>query len=253
MKKLLAMAYLVCAVGTADAQVGSAPSEVHPGTTWEYQDTRLNCLYKESTPSGYYLPSAGPSYADDIHLGQGPPGTPWGISGLELWYHSRTTAANVPCSATVRFYANDSTDTTFSPLLYSYTITGLGTGTHYVYGEFGELVPLPAGVNDLWMEVTFTPVDQTTGLLIAGDFQAEVGITSHDLFEEAYPPGNFSWPIWFGGYTPDLPNTNEYWNPPGNFLLGLYGRSVPEPLALGLLALGGWLVLPRRQQAKARE
>ena len=49
---------------------------------------------------------------------------------------------------------------------------------------------------------------------------------------------------WFDGYTPDLPQTDPYWNPCANYCLGI---TVPEPLTLGLVALGGLLVIRRRR------
>ena len=244
MKRLLAIALVIgVAAVTANAQLTLTP---YQDQGWDYSNgfvRDLPCLYEENTNSGYYLPSSGNTYSDDIHLD--PYAGSYTIQGFDVAYHSRTTAANAPFDMTVNFYEM-ATDYTYGPLIGTYTVTGLGTGSWLVYRELGVgEMTVAAGVSDIWMEVAFTPIDGTTGIQIAGDMVAEEGNPSADLFAAANPQGNFLGLSWFGGYTPLLPQSDPLWNPPGSFQMSLYG--IPEPVTLGLVALGGLLAVRRRR------
>ena len=241
MKRLVAIALVTCMASAAYAQLQPVPIEAF-SADWEYQ-TRQNAVYVESTQSGYFLPSSGNTYGDDIHLPPTGEFCEWDITGFDVVYFSRTTAANVPFNMTVNFY-DGTTPWAFGPLVHTYTVTGLGTGAHQVIVDWGESIIFP---DNFYMEVAFTPIDGTTGMSIAGDLGAEVGITSSDVFPVSNPQGNLLGFSWFGGYTPLLPITHSAWNPPGNFLLSIYGHMVPEPVALGILALGGLLAVRRRR------
>ena len=210
---------------------------------WDYQTRQPHIpLYVESTQSGYFLPSSGNTYGDDIHLPPTGEHCFWYVNGFDVGYYSRVTAADVPFNMTVNFY-DATAPWAFGPLIHTHTVTGLGTGAHLVAVDWDVGIDFP---DNFYMEVAFTPIDGTTGMLIAGDLGAEVGITSGDFFPVSNPQGNLLGFSSFGGYTPLLPITHSAWNPAGNFLLSIYGYCIPEPVALGVLALGGLLVVRRR-------
>jgi hypothetical protein len=197
-------------------------------------------LYLESDDSGYFITTtAGHTYGDDIHFN-----SPVTMTGWEFEYFSRVTAAFVPFNGFVTFHEMDSYSGAAGAVLASYTLTGLTTGGHVIEQDFpGAPVALPEHV---YMEIGWdAAVRGDTGIKIALDDTAEVGVSSWDLFPVFNPPGSYLGLSWWGGYTPDIPAGGAGWNPMGNFVIGIAG--VPEPLTLGLVALGGLVALRRRR------
>jgi hypothetical protein len=270
MRRLLAVALVTfMAAGVANAQ-GVLQSEWTGDQPAPYSDTQPRDAYAywEGTPSPYFMPMGNYGFfgiADDIRFG-GPQGSgnPINMTSFEVGWYSRITAALAPLTMEVRFYSYF-TDAgpyyggyPFIGAQYgpTYTITGLGTGRH-TYGDpplydgpqvvtvDGPPVWLPCGT---WMEVGFYDATGNlatwTGVYLANDWQAEVGVTSHDYYFGMLGPGSVGGWYWNGGYTPTLPMTDPNWNPASNFQLGI---SVPEPLTLGLVALGGLLAVRRRR------
>jgi len=266
MRRLLAVA-LVTLVA---ASVANAQGVLQPTWTGDqptaYSDTqsRDSYVYWEGTNSVYYFTPGNYGYygtMDDIRLGG-----PTSMTSFEVGWYSHITAPLAPLSMEVRFYSYF-TDTyqgyggyPFAGAQYgpTFTLTGLGTGRHS-YGDplAGYLGPTTVNIDgpplwlpcNVWMEIGFFNnqggVATFSGAYLAKDFQAEVGITSHDYFGISAPLGNpLTLYTWFGGYTPNLPMTDPNWTPASNFQLGI---SVPEPLTLGLVALGGLLAVRRRR------
>jgi hypothetical protein len=255
------------AAGVAYAQqtapveyMGEAPEYVPSGPRDSY-------VYEESTVGRYFFSPGNVSTpqfgaADDIRFG-----APVSMTSFEVGWYSRITFSAAPLTMEVRFYNYFTDDYPFGPgtpwgmgTQYgpTFTITGLSTGRH-MFGDLGPTVVtvdgppvwLPCSV---WMEVGF--YDNTgafaanTGWGLTADNVAETGISSNDYFSITSTPGNpwFGVPsglfFWFGGYTPTLPQTDPNYNPMSNFQAGIY---VPEPLTLGLVALGGLLAVRRRR------
>ena len=260
MRRLMAVALVtLVAAGVANAQGVLQPE--YAGPVSEYVDTqpRDSYVYWEGTNSPYYMPMGNYGIfgiADDIRLGG-----PVNMTSFEVGWYSRITAALAPLTMEVSFYSyfTDNGGYPYIGAQYgpTFQITGLGTGRHS-YGDpyAGYLGPttvnvpgnplwLPCGV---WMEVGFYDsmggLATFTGTYLASDWQAEVGITSFDYYFAMQPQGTvYGW-YWNGGYTPTLPMTDPNWNPASNYQLGI---SVPEPLTLGLVALGGLLAVRRRR------
>jgi hypothetical protein len=243
MRKLLMIALVSCvAAVAANAQLMVTPySELPEGALLGPRQGIFpddDYLYWENTDGLYFLPaSTGNNYGDDIHFAGGVTMTGW-----EFQYFSRTSTPEqyIPFNATVNFYPMDTFTGGSGALINSYTVTGLGTGANLVQ----MAVPGQALPAHVYMEVVFDAgVRATTGLLIAGDGDPEAGLPSWDIFPVYNPAGNLLGLSWFGGYTPDLPQTDPNYNPMGNFMIGI----VPEPVTLGLLVLGGLLAVRRRR------
>jgi hypothetical protein len=244
MKRLLAIALVtLMAAGAVNAQA-VLDAQVGGGA---YVDTgpRDQYAYLEGSESPYFLPAGTYNFygvADDIRFD-----APISMRGFTVDYFSRITASALPLTMTVNFYSFYTSggyiyygDTSWG----SWTIDGLGTGNNTVTVDTGPTY-LPAGV---WFEVGFTDVNGNfavdTGVKLSSDWQAEVGITSNDYYFIMNSTGAPGGLYWFGGYTPTLPLTDPNWNPAANYVLSI---SIPEPLTLGLVALGGLLAVRRRR------
>jgi hypothetical protein len=258
MRKFLALAMVLCVASAASAQMQPLPLE----GDWSYQPTARAgdpFMYLETTPSGFWAPistwGAFGGVADEIHLNK-----PWTLTGFDVPYIARVSPNQLPLTATVNFYNMDAGENLLPGAIAAYTITGLGTSATYPPGSNSysisaqKLAPvaMPA---DFWMEISITnnqgaiiapdPVHTGVGFLLAGDDVSEANGLSHDFFAAMTTKGNVGGYFWFGGYTPNLPPSDPNYNPMSNFLLGING--IPEPMTLGLVALGGLLVVRRRR------
>lgn len=263
MRRLMAVALVtLVAAGVANAQGVLQPEYAGPVTSYVDTQSRDSYAYWEGTPSVYYMPMGNYGYygiADDIRLGG-----PTNMTSFEVGWISRITAPLAPLTMQVRFYSYF-TDTYYGYPGYpfmgaqygpTFTITGLGTGRH-TYGAAPYLGPTVVNVDgppvwlpcNVWMEVGFYDnqgnLATFTGCYLAKDWQAEVGTTSHDYYFAMLQPGGAHGWFWNGGYTANLPMTDPNWNPASNFILGI--TAVPEPLTLGLVAIGGLLAVRRRR------
>ena len=251
MKRLMVIGLVTCmAAGAAYAQ----PAVVSPATgEWEYTPIapRGPYAYLEDSWSNSYWPAGNYGYmgiADDIHLG-----APIHMTDFHVTWYTRITAPLLPLTMDVCFYAYEEDElgcVYIGDKKYChYTVTGLGTGLNVTDVDVAGPCWLPCNV---WMEVCFRDnlgnpaID--TGVLLAADNLPEVGNASRDLFlvmnSCCTEPPSVAGASWFGGYTPDLPGSDPYWTPCSNYTLGI---TVPEPLTLGLVALGGLLAIRRRR------
>ena len=185
MRRLLAIA-LVALMG---ASVASAQGVLEPSYAgdWDYSSTtpRDSYVYLENTPSRYFMPMGNYGLfgiADDIQLGG-----QTNMTSFEVGWYSRITAPALPLTMEVNFYSY----WTVGNYIYfgeqygpSFVVDGLGTGNQLTQVTVdGPPVWLPCNV---WMEVGFYDnlgnyaVD--TGVNLADDWMAEVGITSHDYY-----------------------------------------------------------------------
>ena len=249
MKRLLAVALVtLVAAGAVNAQ-GVLDAEI-AGGDYTATSTRDAYAYLENTASNSFLPAGNYGYfgiADDIRFtGR----NPINMTSFEVNYFSRITSVVLPLKMEVNFYSYWTNPT--NGYIYMgdhnwghFEVEGLGTGNHVVTVDVNGRTWLPGSV---WMEVGFYDANGTyavdTGVILAADKQAEVGNTSNDYYLIMAPPGNVGGLYWLGGYTPTLPMTDPNWNPAANYILGI---SVPEPLTLGLVALGGLLAIRRRR------
>jgi len=246
MRRLMAMALVtLVAAGVANAQ-GVMDPQVG---AWNYTDTTVRDAYAylESSNSPYFMPMGSYNYfgiADDIRFG-----APVNATSFDVTWYSRITAAALPLTMEVNFYAywtDNGGNIYIGDHQYGhYVIEGLGTGGNVTTVDINGRMWLPCGV---WMEVGFYDVNGNyatdTGVRLARDLGAEAGITSHDYYLAMLQPGSVGGLYWNGGYTPGLPMTDPNWNPASNYILGI---QVPEPLTLGLVALGGLLAVRRRR------
>jgi hypothetical protein len=263
MRRLLVVALVTfMAAGVANAQQVIQPEPLgFPTDGYVPTQGRDTFAYLEDTLGNSFWPAGNYGYhgsLDDITFGS-PTLAPTHMTSFQVGWFSRITAGLTPLSMTVNFYSYF-TDNYYGYAGYpfvgakygpTFTVTGLGTGLHYgatatVVDVGAPPVWLPCGT---WMEIGFfdslgnPAVD--TGLLLANDWGAEAGNTSRDIFGLTAPLGNvLTAYAWFGGYTPTLPSSDPNWNPASNFLVGI---SVPEPLTLGLVAIGGLLAVRRRR------
>jgi hypothetical protein len=216
---------------------------------WNYTTTttRDTYAYLENSPSPYFMPMGNYNYfgvADDIRFVD-----PVNVTSFDVAYYSRITAFALPLKMEVNFY---SYWTENGGYIYAgdhnwghFEVEGLGTGSNTVTVDVEGAMWLPRGV---WMEIgfydTFGNYAVDTGVRLARDWGAEVGITSNDYYLGMLQPGLIGGLYWNGGYTPTLPMTDPNWNPASNYIIGI---SVPEPLTLGLVVLGGLLAVRRRR------
>ena len=136
-------------------EVTSAAVDFDDGDlTWNYVGARAttgatDVLYLESTQSGFFAPiRTQVSFGEDIHNR-----APMSINEFSFAYVSRTSAGNVPVTATVSFYGNDAGGNTVGPIWGSVTVTGLQTGA------FFTSVTTPSKIatgKDIWMRVQFS-------------------------------------------------------------------------------------------------
>ena len=249
MKRLMVIGLVTCmAAGAANAQMVAQPVT----GDWEYTPIapRGPYAYLEDTWSNSYMPAGNYGFmgvADDIHFG-----APIHMTDFHVTWYSRITAPLTPLTMDVCFYAYDEVGNgiyIYDKKYCHYTVTGLGTGLNVTDVDVAGPCWLPC---DVWMQVCFRDVNGNpavdTGVLLAADNVPEVGNPSYDFYlmmnsccEE---PPSIAGLYWFGGYTPDLPGSDPYWNPCANYTLGV---TVPEPLTLGLVALGGLLAIRRRR------
>ena len=221
------------------------------------RDLTLPPIYLEDTLGTSYFPTLG-NYGDDLHTTYSahPLVTnPIAVSNINLegydlgWYSADTDAGHGDHSFTVNFYANDPDDSTIdlTAPLFTHTFTEAGgagvTGIRNTVVEFDNpVMNLPA---DLWMYVQFDAAHPKTGMLIAADWPVNpFGAPSPTGSGAEY--GFSHW--WFITATPGLTYFGPYvaaGDPPGNFLMSLYGT--PEPATIGLLAMGGLALLRRRR------
>ena len=248
MKRLIVIGLVTCmAAGAVNAQMVVEPT----AGDWEYSTVvpRGPWAYLEDTMSGYYWDPGGAGYdsmADDIHFFDGT--APIHMTDFHVAWYSRITAGLTPITMDVCFYAFEEDElgcVYIGNKKYAhYTVTGLGTGLRVTDVDVSDHPYLPC---DVWMQVCFTDKNGNpavdTGCLLAQDKLAEVGGTSKDIMlvmgDCCTEPPTVLGGSWFGGY-----ETTPYWNPAANFLLGV---TVPEPLTLGLVALGGLLAIRRRR------
>ena len=247
MKRLLAVALVtLVAAGAVNAQAVLNAEIGDAGYTATSE--RDAYAYLEDTSSVYFMPAGTYGYfgiADDVRFD-----APINMTSFEVTYFSRADQSHTPFSMEVNFYSYWTNPTTGD--IYKgdtnwghFEVSGLGTGSHTVTVDVAGATWLPAGV---WMEVGFESFTGTalpdTGIRLARDLGAEVGQTSNDYYLMMNTPGDIAGLYWNGGYTPTLPMTDPNWNPASNYILGI---SVPEPLTLGLVALGGLLAVRRRR------
>jgi hypothetical protein len=262
--------------------LAAPPNQAYPGTAeidnfnqWETDfGTRTvdPTVYQEQTLGTSYLPGAAGSptlanFGDDIHTSHsthpfnmdGPgDGSDFIMSGFRVdWFINDTSGvAGRTILATVRFYENSAADTTFTgiPLAeYNFTDPNTAPGIRNTNVKVND-IQMPA---DMWMSVAFAfsdgsvPNARKPGVLLAnaadwpenpfptqnapnGEGGAEVG-HSDWWFMANMTTGALSY---FGSATTA---------PPGNLLMSVYGRAVPEPATLGLLAISGLALIRRRR------
>ena len=131
----------------------------------------------------FYAPGAGVEVADDLHMISG-----GHLCGADFVYYKSTTGTTV---ATLTFYENDATDTTFGPVLAGpYVISDLPNGFNSIHVNLAPGTGPPTLGADIWLGVAFSTAG--TGLVMSDP--PSMG-SSDDLFMET-PPGM---EYYFGG------------------------------------------------------
>jgi hypothetical protein len=267
---MLSLALVGLIAGGAFAQTAMQPAQIQHFNVVNDGPRQLTTppVYMENTLGTQYLPSLG-DFGDDLHttyststFNTNPltPSATVSYEGYYLgWYSADTTPQHGDHSYTVDFYANDPDDSSidYGNPIFTYTHNEVGgagvTGLRNDFIEFDSPVTMPS---DVWMYVQFDAAHPKTGMLIAADWPYSAPFYGGDPgtpnATSAAEYGFSHW--WFATSTPSLTYFGAPYggggfplgyNPPGNFLMGLYG--VPEPTTIGLLAMGGLALLRRRR------
>jgi hypothetical protein len=222
-------------------------------------------VFQETTLGTSYLPGAAGSplpieFGDDIHTSfstnarvEPAPGSgaDFIMSGYGVhWYCNDTNTAHT-LIATVNFYENDPADSTLIGPIATYNFTDPNTtpGIRITTVKVDD-IQMPA---DLWMTVQYAfsdgaqPTTRKPGTLLASSADwPENPFPTHNPNQQGAEIGHSDW--WFLTNTFTLSYFGSAATaPPGNLLLQVYGRAVPEPATLGLLALSGLALFRRRR------
>jgi hypothetical protein len=280
------MALCVCSTAALAQSGGLTFLPMDSEVTWNYTGPRetpgsTTAIYSETTSSGFFIPFTQNNIlgvSDDlsgaVSIFDNPQNAPgsvggfdnpddWSITGFDFQYSLRASISQLPVTATVRFL-------------------GVGVAVNFITAEYGKVVinSLATGTimqsvtlnnkivgpKNMWMEIQFSPVTdlaattrtEDVGWGIASDIHSEGASNpqgmgnSEDIFlitDGVAAGGAVNGASFFGGYTPILPTSDPNYTLPGNFLFSVYGKKVPEPMTMGLMAMGltGIAALRRRR------